>query len=103
MIHKNWAELIKPTQLEVRPGADPSRVATVVAELVAKYTERIPGRARLAIVETLATIGQEQQWAQRYEHLAPPGKSHFGETEASGYFIFNASEDEDDPAETAEA
>ena len=32
MIHKNWAELIKPTQLEVRPGADPSRVATVVAE-----------------------------------------------------------------------
>ena len=32
MIHKNWAELIKPTQLEVRPGADPTRVATLVAE-----------------------------------------------------------------------
>src|SRR5690606_24931744 len=32
MIHKNWAELIKPTQLEIKPGADPSRVATVVAE-----------------------------------------------------------------------
>ena len=32
MIHKNWAELIKPTQLEVKPGADPSRQATVVAE-----------------------------------------------------------------------
>jgi DNA-directed RNA polymerase subunit alpha len=32
MIHKNWAELIKPTQLEVKPGADSSRVATVVAE-----------------------------------------------------------------------
>ncbi|MDR5654763.1 DNA-directed RNA polymerase subunit alpha [Ruixingdingia sedimenti] len=32
MIHKNWQELIKPTQLDVRPGADPSRVATVVAE-----------------------------------------------------------------------
>ena len=32
MIHKNWAELIKPTQLDVKPGADPSRVATVVAE-----------------------------------------------------------------------
>ncbi len=32
MIHKNWQELIKPTQLVVRPGADPSRVATVVAE-----------------------------------------------------------------------
>jgi DNA-directed RNA polymerase subunit alpha len=32
MIHKNWAELIKPTQLEVRPGADPSRSATVIAE-----------------------------------------------------------------------
>ena len=32
MIHKNWAELIKPTQLEIKPGADPSRMATVVAE-----------------------------------------------------------------------
>ncbi len=24
MIHKNWAELIKPTQLEIKPGADSS-------------------------------------------------------------------------------
>jgi DNA-directed RNA polymerase subunit alpha len=32
MIHKNWQELIKPTQLEVRPGNDPSRQATVIAE-----------------------------------------------------------------------
>ena len=32
MIHKNWQELIKPTQLVVRPGADPARVATVIAE-----------------------------------------------------------------------
>jgi DNA-directed RNA polymerase subunit alpha len=32
MIHKHWAELIKPSQLEVKPGADPSRMATVVAE-----------------------------------------------------------------------
>ena len=31
MIHKNWAELIKPTQLEVKPGTDPARQATVVA------------------------------------------------------------------------
>ncbi|MCF6233440.1 MAG: DNA-directed RNA polymerase subunit alpha [Rhodobacteraceae bacterium] len=32
MIHKNWAELIKPTQLDVKPGNDPARKATVVAE-----------------------------------------------------------------------
>jgi DNA-directed RNA polymerase subunit alpha len=32
MIHKNWAELIKPTQLDVKPGHDPSRQATIVAE-----------------------------------------------------------------------
>ena len=32
MIHKNWAELIKPTQLEVKPGNDPLRQATVIAE-----------------------------------------------------------------------
>ena len=32
MIHKNWAELIKPTQLDVKPGNDPARKATVIAE-----------------------------------------------------------------------
>ena len=32
MIHKNWADLIKPTQLDVRPGNDPLRQATMVAE-----------------------------------------------------------------------
>ena len=32
MIHKNWAELIKPNQLEVKPGNDPTRQATVIAE-----------------------------------------------------------------------
>ena len=32
MIHKNWQELIKPGQLVVKPGNDPSRQATVVAE-----------------------------------------------------------------------
>ncbi|MCL4152212.1 UNVERIFIED_CONTAM: hypothetical protein GTU68_001285, partial [Idotea baltica] len=28
----NWAELIKPTQLDVKPGNDPARQATVIAE-----------------------------------------------------------------------
>ena len=32
MIHKNWAELIKPTQMEVKPGGDPARQATMIAE-----------------------------------------------------------------------
>ena len=32
MILKNWQELIKPTQLVVKPGADAMRSATVVAE-----------------------------------------------------------------------
>ena len=32
MIHKNWAELIKPTQLDVKPGNDPARQATIVCE-----------------------------------------------------------------------
>ncbi|NNE87246.1 MAG: DNA-directed RNA polymerase subunit alpha [Silicimonas sp.] len=32
MIHKNWQELIKPTQLEIKPGNDPARQATVIAE-----------------------------------------------------------------------
>ena len=32
MIQKNWQELIRPNKLQVAPGADASRVATVVAE-----------------------------------------------------------------------
>lgn len=32
MIHKNWAELIKPAQLDIRPGGDSARVATLTAE-----------------------------------------------------------------------
>jgi DNA-directed RNA polymerase subunit alpha len=32
MIQKNWQDIIKPSQLEVKPGADPSRVGTVIAE-----------------------------------------------------------------------
>ncbi|MEP5759196.1 MAG: DNA-directed RNA polymerase subunit alpha [Litoreibacter sp.] len=32
MIHKNWQELIKPTQLEIKPGNEPARKATVIAE-----------------------------------------------------------------------
>jgi DNA-directed RNA polymerase subunit alpha len=32
MIHRNWSELIKPQQLEVRPGNDPQRQATLIAE-----------------------------------------------------------------------
>ncbi len=32
MIHKNWAELIKPQQLEVEPGPDARRKAVLVAE-----------------------------------------------------------------------
>ncbi|MBJ3764475.1 DNA-directed RNA polymerase subunit alpha [Maribius pontilimi] len=32
MLHKNWQELIKPTQLEVKPGNDRTRQATVIAE-----------------------------------------------------------------------
>lgn len=32
MIQKNWQELIKPTKLDIVPGNDPVRTATVVAE-----------------------------------------------------------------------
>ncbi|BBF93075.1 DNA-directed RNA polymerase subunit alpha [Blastochloris tepida] len=32
MIHKNWQELIKPEKLQVQPGPDARRIATVIAE-----------------------------------------------------------------------
>lgn len=32
VIQKNWQELIKPNKLDIQPGRDPQRIATVVAE-----------------------------------------------------------------------
>lgn len=32
MLHKNWQELIKPSKLEIEPGNDPTRQASVIAE-----------------------------------------------------------------------
>ena len=32
MIHKNWQELIRPTSLDIKPGADAMRMATATAE-----------------------------------------------------------------------
>jgi DNA-directed RNA polymerase subunit alpha len=32
VIHKNWLELIKPNKLDINPGSDHKRLATVVAE-----------------------------------------------------------------------
>src|SRR5947207_6572782 len=32
VIQRNWQSLIRPEKLEVEPGADPSRMATIVAE-----------------------------------------------------------------------
>jgi len=32
MLQKNWTDLIKPTKLEILPGANPARQATIVAE-----------------------------------------------------------------------
>lgn len=32
LLQKNWQELIKPSKLEIIPGADPTRNATIVAE-----------------------------------------------------------------------
>ena len=32
MIQNNWQQLIRPTKLDVVPGGDPGRTATIVAE-----------------------------------------------------------------------
>ena len=32
MLQKNWTDLIKPNKLEIQPGANPARQATIVAE-----------------------------------------------------------------------
>src|SRR5476651_1562516 len=32
VIQRNWQSLIKPEKLEVEPGADPARTATIIAE-----------------------------------------------------------------------
>ena len=56
MIHKNWAELIKPTQLDVRPGNDPARQATVVAEPLERGFGLTMGNALIFT----STLGSQQ-------------------------------------------
>ena len=55
MIHKNWQELIKPTQLEVRPGADPARQATVVAEPLERGFGLTLGNALRRVLHVVAS------------------------------------------------
>ena len=54
MIHKNWAELIKPTQLVVKQGADATRTATLVAEPLERGFGLTLGNAlRLVLLSSL--------------------------------------------------
>ena len=32
MLQKNWTDLIKPSKLDIQPGTNPARQATIVAE-----------------------------------------------------------------------
>ena len=50
MIHKNWQELIRPTQLEIKPGADPLRQATAIAEPLERGFGLTLGNARRRVL-----------------------------------------------------
>jgi DNA-directed RNA polymerase subunit alpha len=58
MIQKNWRELIRPTGLDVRPGPDPQRTATVVAEPLERGFGLTLGNAlRRVLLSSLAGRG----------------------------------------------
>ena len=73
MIHKNWAELIKPTQLDVKPGNDPTRQATVVAEPLEDMF--VPsGRASQMQIDADTFIDPDVGDALRYSAFAYPSE-----------------------------
>ena len=70
MIHKNWQELIRPTALEVKAGADPSRQATAVAEPLERGFGLTLGNAlRRVLLSSLQgaaiTLGADRRRAAR--------------------------------------
>jgi len=58
MIHKNWADLIKPSQLDVKPGNDPTRQATVTAEPLERGFGLTLGNALRRVVERKEVVNR---------------------------------------------
>lgn len=76
MIQKNWQELIKPTKLDVQPGADASRTATIVAEPLERGFGLTLGNAlRRVLLSSLqgAAVTQVQIDGVLHEFSSIPG------------------------------
>ena len=59
MIQKNWKELIKPGKLDIEPGDDPKREATIVAEPLERGFGLTLGNAiRRVLLSSLQEIGR---------------------------------------------
>ena len=65
MIHKNWQELIRPTKLDIQPGRERRKVATMVAEPL----ERGFGTT-LACLDKIVQGGAQE----RLGHLSVPSR-----------------------------
>jgi len=66
MIHKNWQELIKPTQLDVKPGNDPARKATVIAEPLERGFGLTMGNAlRRVLMSSLQAKASPSAWKSK--------------------------------------
>ena len=55
VLQKNWQDLIKPTKLNVSPGRDPQRFATVVAEPLERGFGLTLGNALRRVLAVLAS------------------------------------------------
>ena len=71
MIHKNWAELIKPTQLDVKPGNDP-RVRqlccrTARAWLWSDNGQRAAPRSDVSLQGAAITPSDRQRFARIFQ------------------------------------
>ena len=53
-IQKNWQELIRPNKLQITPGTDASRFATVVAEPAWTPLNAAPGVVFATVVVAVA-------------------------------------------------
>ena len=65
MIHKNWQELIRPTALEIKAGADSNRQATAVAEPLERGFGLTLGNALRRVLLVLAPGGGDHIGADR--------------------------------------
>jgi hypothetical protein len=87
-IQKNWQELIRPNKLQVTPGVDPKREATLIAEPLERGFGVTLGnalrRVLLSSLQGAADRHRAQHQGHRHQDAGRWAQAHGGEEAGTG-------------------